>query len=715
MYNVSNAFKEKMKQPAQRRRLRGTFGDIPFGQKNVLENTFNITNQCSGEADIQIGQVYVGELKATFRNLNLLRTNFKNKEIIAYQGLEVSEGQYEDVKLGHYYVDSAEWSAEGVSIVAYDNMAKFDKKLLLTSSQGRIFDFVTFACRACGVTCEMQAEDFSILPNGSETFTIYSENDMETYRDLISWCAQTLGSNALIDREGHLIFKQYKQDSDDIFTELQRLEGGKFSDFITYYTGISMVNIADKTTSYYGAEIDDGLTMNLGQNPLIQYGLSEVLERQRRAILNSIVNINYTPTTINLNTPLVFDLMDVLTLSGGLVGEEDVKICITKYTWTYNGQYTIECAGSNPALANARSKVDKDISGLMSQMKEDSMHYYDYKNVTSIHIADGQKANIIFFRYITARATHIDFHAEVKYRLETTETIDIVDTEENVTEQDAILKITYILNDEELNEYYPLETVVTEGTHLLHLLYTWRSSANIIGNWSVQLEVIGGSIDIDIACSRAYIAGQGLVGDEAWDGTINLEDEVPLIIVPSLIYFDFADEVLASKPTLRNIALNDNIPFTNVNTIVVKQFTDSITDMKRLHRFDVVHNANEMSVVDIMTLNNKWKLIDGATTGSLTTPNCTGTNTILQITSEHSGDDVAYIVSFDNGVTWWTYQNGWIEPDYTQEVYGMFELIMRNITTAQWAEKLEGSIMVKAILTGEATVTDIQIYTEDLL
>lgn len=84
------------------------------------------------------------------------------------------------------------------------------------------------------------------------------------------------------------------------------------------------------------------------------------------------------------------------------------------------------------------------------------------------------------------------------------------------------------------------------------------------------------------------------------------------------------------------------------------------------------------------------------------------------MTSKRSGDDVAYIVSFDGGTTWWTYADSWTEPDYTQDVYGMFEGTMRSISEAAWGRKLNGSIMVRAILTGSATVTDIQIYTEDI-
>ena len=84
MYDVSDSFKIAMKKSAQKRSLRGTIAGIDFTQNNVLQGTFSITNQCSNSSDIQIGQTYVGELKATFRGVNIQRNSWKGKEIVPY-------------------------------------------------------------------------------------------------------------------------------------------------------------------------------------------------------------------------------------------------------------------------------------------------------------------------------------------------------------------------------------------------------------------------------------------------------------------------------------------------------------------------------------------------------------------------------------------------------------------------------------------------------
>lgn len=417
MYNVSDDFRSVMKMPAQTRRLYGTIGTFEFKQKNILQGTFSITNQCSDNSNIQIGQVYIGELKATFRGLNIPRNSWKGKEIIAYQGLKVND-TFEDVLIGHYFIDDANWSKAGVDVTAYDAMSKFDKNLSLTTSSGTVFDFISYACDVCKVELGMTKEEMSNFPNGQELLGIYDENDMETYRDLIAWCAQATGSNALINREGKLIFKQYSDTILETFSSTQRLDGGTISDFDSFYTGISVVNIKLKTTSYYGAEVDDGLTMNLGSNPLLQYGTDETIEKQRRAVLTAIQNINYTPMKMKLNVPYIYDLMDVLEFTDGIVGNgSSIKAAITKYTWKFNGDYEVECSGSDPALASGKSKVDKNIAGLLEQVDAAKTITYkfvntkdldiieDFTKIISITFTSKEKASALFLAQILLDVT----------------------------------------------------------------------------------------------------------------------------------------------------------------------------------------------------------------------------------------------------------------------------------------------------------------------
>lgn len=383
MYSgLSNIYKERMKLPAQIRRLTGTLNGEPITGKNIIANSAKILRQCSEKNEINIGQVYIGQLDIVLTNVSIPWRSLKGKEIVLYEGLwidrskEMEESYWEDVELGHFFISDAPSSVIGFECTCYDAMSNFDKKMGRNNPTGTtatLYQLISLSCTECGVTLGMTQSQINSMPNGNETLVVYGEdNDMETYQDLISWCAQTMGANALINRSGELIFKKYDGVSSvvETFNAKDRIgDSGKCSSFETYYTGISMVNIEESTTSYYGLNPDNGSVMNLGSNPLLQpyEGQTEQqLETKRRRILTAISDINYTPfDNIRLNRPCVYDLMDVIELTGGILGASvDIYGCITKYEWTLLGGMKIQGAGANPALVSAKSKTDKNIVGL---------------------------------------------------------------------------------------------------------------------------------------------------------------------------------------------------------------------------------------------------------------------------------------------------------------------------------------------------------------
>ena len=515
MYDVSDSFKIAMKKSAQKRSLRGTIAGIDFTQNNVLQGTFSITNQCSNSSDIQIGQTYVGELKATFRGVNIQRNSWKGKEIVPYQGLYIDEkGAFEEVSLGHYFVDSANWSRAGVSVTAYDAMSKFDKELKINSSSGTWYDFVSFCCSQCGVEFALSKEDTTKFANANVVFELYPDNEMETYRDLLSWCAQAAGANAMMNRDGKLTLKAYGGEVCDIFNDRQRLDGGSISDFNTYYTGISFVDLGKQTTSYYAAERDDGLTMNLGGNPLLQLGSDKEVEERRTDVRHSVQNINYTPMTIKVNTPFVYDLMDVIELEGGIVGNDCIiKSTITKYTWQFAGGFEIVCSGSNPAIASGKSKVDKDISNLSNQVDSSKIVTYDFVNAKEINVGS-EKENVVSIRFTSKIKATAMFLAEI-----------LIDVS---TDSKALLEIFYRLNNEYIESFKPVQTYES-GKQILTLYYPLLSLPDSTGNiFEVFFSMNGGTAKIDIGSALATITGQGLLAlyyTPKWSGTIEIEEE----------------------------------------------------------------------------------------------------------------------------------------------------------------------------------------------
>ena len=529
MYNVSEYYMSALKGLWHNTPLKGTVDSKLITEDNILKGSLSILKQCSEGSEVKIGSVYISQLKATLLNVNVLRNSWDGVEIYLEEGLEEivdEESEIEYVPLGKFYVGDAVYTSKGIQVTAYDNMAKFDKTFPANSMQGTAWGILSILCTDCGVQCGMTQADIEAMPNGSLNLSMYGENDVQTYRDVLSWLAQTLAAFAYIDRSGKLCLKQYGSTVVDSWGLNNRYNSAKFSDFVTRYTGISVVDIETQTTNYESVTPDDGLTYNLGSNPFMQLGTKTVKKDRLLAILNSMQNIQYTPFEAEWSTGAVYDLGDVIEFPGGR-GDGAVG-CIMSINWVYRGKTTIKGFGSNPALANAKGKTDKDIAGLLSQTDQNGIQYYTYMNADEIDIADGNIRSIAALRFTTMMTTKVTFQAEI-----------LIDAE---TDDEVECTVIYQMDGSELR-YQPVETW-RDGKHILSLWYVIEVEPNTMFRWQVYLEASGGSLHIDEECSRAAVWGQGLVSVKTWDGNIDIEDEISLIDITRRIGFiNFTDDL----------------------------------------------------------------------------------------------------------------------------------------------------------------------------
>lgn len=86
---------------------------------------------------------------------------------------------------------------------------------------------------------------------------------------------------------------------------------------MTRYTAVSSTNKITEEAEYYALTPDDGLTMNLGVNPLLQFGLKTTRARLITNILNAISIVEYVPFDSSTIGNPALDPMDCLTFSGG--------------------------------------------------------------------------------------------------------------------------------------------------------------------------------------------------------------------------------------------------------------------------------------------------------------------------------------------------------------------------------------------------------------
>ena len=570
MYSVSQDYLDKLYSGSIRRRIRGTVDNIAFTEDDILSGSFKYIEKCINSADINLGGVFIGEFDCTFLpslTSRIQRGSWRGRIVQFTIDLLVDPDNdtWESVPCKPYKIDEATHSKFGVAITAYDYMYSFDSNFNLSTTAGTVYDFAVLACQACGVTLGMTQAQMEALPNGTETLSVWPTNDIDTWRDFISWIAVTIGGFATINRSGELVFRTWHNTADVEIDINDRFTGGSWSDFSTYYTGLSIVNMDTEETQYYNVEPDTGLTMKLGNNPLMQYGTNETKTRQRMAILTALQDFVYVPfNSTSLIDPFL-DLGDVVSYTDGLAGEESI-CCVHSMQFTYSKGMKLIGYGKNPALFGAQSKTDKNIAGLLSKTDENTIVTHTFVNAAQIDLVEDQLTSILKIRFATINAKVIKLLHEIQLDVE-------------ITDQSGIGSCTayYYLDNSLIESYTPTTTWDNDGLHLMNLLY-WLQ--NLEGGqqytWEVRLKCEGCTATLDRNWVHALLEAQGLVAAESWDGIIEIAEEYAGIFTGGA-EFGYEDSGIVFDWKYKDtISITDNYDFSGIGGAVFS-YTDSVT------------------------------------------------------------------------------------------------------------------------------------------
>ena len=598
MYPVSDAFLQAVQENTRNYRWTGqitTKGGVvyPFVYEDIVKGSGYVMAQCCGSAEIELGTVYAAEMGITLFS-QIDRYTLEGAEVRLSYHLRLADGSYEKVPMGIFEVSEANRTAHCLELKAYDYMLRFEKSFNGFETVGNAWAFLDLCCKACNVVLAHTQADIEAMPNGTELLSIYPENDIETYRDVLYFVGQVLGGFFCINREGKLELRKYGR-SPVMEVKSRHRFTSSFSDFITRYTAVSSTNLRTQTAEYYALEPDDGLTMNLAVNPLLQFGLEETREQLCRNILADISVVSYVPFDSSTIGNPALDLGDVLTFTGGQADGSQIA-CITSSNCKIGGKHTLKCVGKNPRLAQAKSKNDKNISGLLNQIEAGKMGIHTFTNASAYTVAE-TSVRIISIEFAAKEETHVQFFGQVLVDVSAeqvnrsatasgsivvpfpasgggtgedtgggtdmdsnggetgggepgtdTDTESVtVDVELPVTwteDGKAVAYVTYEFNDSEILIHYPVETWGS-GKHILSLYYPIDNLVpNITNTFNVHLRMEGGTAAIDTGGCIASISGQGMAAGAAWDGTITVEEYVqPFALKGSLQAKAFSGEM----------------------------------------------------------------------------------------------------------------------------------------------------------------------------
>lgn len=289
-----------------------------FSPEDIVKGSGYISAQCCGSSELELGTVYSAEFGIRlFSEIN--RYTLKDAKVEPVYHLDLGDGTEEAVPMGIFEVSEANRTGKVLELKGYDYMLRFERNFAATQTTGTPYDFISLCCKACSVEMAQTQAQIEAMPNGTETLSIYLDNDIETYRDCLFYVGQILAGFFVINRVGKLELRQYGMTVVQTYKAEHRFSSS-FSDFITRYTAVSSTNKKTETAEYYALETDDALTMNLGVNPLMQFGTVDAREAMCRNILGVISKIQYVPFDSDTIGNPALDLGDVLQFSGGGCG-----------------------------------------------------------------------------------------------------------------------------------------------------------------------------------------------------------------------------------------------------------------------------------------------------------------------------------------------------------------------------------------------------------
>lgn len=270
-------------------------------------NNFKFQNIINPNNEITIGNTCSSGV--TF-SIYMPTTSLENKEITIFEGVKVG-AEIKYIKLGIFTITKQTSDGEYTSYEAYDRMYKADMPY---------FSDMTFPSTDKDILNEICGKlGISLATNIVTAHTISDKPQGYTYREIIGYMAMLQGCNAVINSDGNLELRWYK-DSDYV------LDGHKYyQQGVTFTTSKDFIiqkltcnNTKSGSTEQSEITVGDGATGLTFTNPFMtQAILDEVYKK--------IGDFQFRPLTVKFVGDYRLEVGDIITVNKGGV---DYKVPI---------------------------------------------------------------------------------------------------------------------------------------------------------------------------------------------------------------------------------------------------------------------------------------------------------------------------------------------------------------------------------------------------
>lgn len=341
-------------------------------------NNFKFQNITNPNNEIMIGNTCASSV--TF-SIYMPTIGLENKEITIFEGVKVG-AEIKYIKLGKFTVTRQTSDGEYTSYEAYDRMYKADMPY---------FSDMAFPSTDKAILNEICAKlGISLATNIVTTHTISDKPQGYTYREMIGYMAMLQGCNAVINADGNLELRWYK-DSGYV------LDGHKY-----YQQGVTFTTSKDfiiqkltcnntKSNSTEQSEITsgDGATGLSFANPFMtQAILDEVYKK--------IGGFTFRPLTVKFVGDYRLEVGDIITVNKGGV---DYKVPIM--------QITHECDGGLMDTVTSIGQSDTENTSVASGPITKQMERY-YADLITVNKALINKLDVDTAKITYATITNLN-------------------------------------------------------------------------------------------------------------------------------------------------------------------------------------------------------------------------------------------------------------------------------------------------------------------
>lgn len=341
-------------------------------------NNFKFQNIINPNNEITIGNTCSSSV--TF-SIYMPQVSLENKEVTIYEGVKVSN-EIKYIKLGIFTVTKQTSDGEYTSYEAYDRMYKADmpyfSDMAFPNTDKAILNEI---CGKLGI---------SLATNIATAHTINDKPQGYTYREIIGYMAMLQGCNAVINSDGNLELRWYK-DSDYV------LDGHKYyqqgvtfttsKDFIIEKLTCNNTKSGDKETSTITS--GSGATGLSFANPFMtQAILDEVYKK--------IGGFTFRPLTVKFVGDYRLEVGDIITVNKGGV---DYKVPIM--------QITHECDGGLMDTVTSIGQSDTENTSVASGPITKQMERY-YADLITVNKALINKLDVDTAKITYATITNLN-------------------------------------------------------------------------------------------------------------------------------------------------------------------------------------------------------------------------------------------------------------------------------------------------------------------